>query len=78
LSSDEQVPRNSPRFKGIVNVKEYKEADVYKYAVGEYPTKEDAEKMKDRITGYFPDMNIVSFKEGKKITEGESSVPKER
>ena len=78
LTSDEQVSRNSPRFKGIVNVKEYKEGDVYKYAVGEYPTKEDAEKMKDRITGYFSDMNIVSFKEGKKIAEGESSVPKER
>lgn len=78
LSSYEQVPRNSPRFKGIVNAKEYQEGDVYKYSVGEYPTKEEAEKMKDRIAGYFPDANIVSFKEGKKIVEGESSVPREK
>jgi len=78
FSSNEQVPRNSVRFKGVVNVKEYKEGDVYKYAVGEYSTKEDAEKMQDRIEGYFPGTNIVSFKEGKKTTEEEESLPQEK
>lgn len=78
FSSDVQVPKNSVRFKGVVNVKEYKEGDVYKYAIGEYPTKEDAEKMKSRIEGYFSGTSIVSFKEGKKIIEEESSAPQEK
>lgn len=68
VTSSEQVPRISPRFKGILNVKEYQEGDTYKYYVGEYPSQAEAEKMKDRISGYFPDASIAAFKDGKKIT----------
>lgn len=76
LSSAEQVPRNSPRFKGIINVREYKEGEEYKYYVGEYLSHGDAEKMKDRISGYFPDASIAAFKEGKKITLEEAAEQK--
>ena len=78
VSSSEQVPRNSPRFKGIINVKEYQEGEGYKYYVGEYPAKADAEKMKDRISGYFPDASIAAFKDGKKITLEEALQPQEK
>ena len=76
ISSSEQVPRNSPRFKGIINVREYQEGDTYKYYVGEYPSKTEAEKMKDRISGYFPEAGIAAFKDGKKITLEEATAPK--
>lgn len=65
LSSAEQIPKNSPQFKGIINVREYKEGEQFKYFVGEYKTKEDAEKMKEQILGYFPSASIAAFKEGK-------------
>ena len=76
ITSDEQVPHNSPRFKGIITVKEIKEGDIYKYYVGEYASLQDAEKMKDRILGYFPDAKIAAFKEGKKITLEEAAQEK--
>ena len=72
LSSSEQLPRNSSKFKGMVNTKEYKEGDLYKYYVGDYATREEAQKMKERIAGYFPEAFIVQFKEGKRIGRNEA------
>jgi hypothetical protein len=76
ITSDEQVPHNSPRFKGIIAFKEVKEGDNYKYYVGEYPSLAEAEKMKERILGYFPDAKVAAFKEGQKITLEEAAGQK--
>jgi len=67
FSSNEQVQKNSPQFKSLVNVKEYQDGTSYVYYVGEYQTIADAEKMKERIAGYFPSAAIIAFKEGKKL-----------
>lgn len=75
LSSKEQLPRNSPLLKGMLNVNEYKEGDVYKYSVGEYVLRADAEKMKNVILRDFPDANIISVAEGKKFDEDPTDKP---
>jgi hypothetical protein len=40
--------------------------------VGDYASREEAEKMKVKISSYFPDASIVSFKDGKKIKMNEA------
>ena len=72
LSSIEQLPRTSAKFKGIVNTKEYQDGNSFIYFVGDYASREEAEKMKVKISSYFPDASIVSFKDGKKIEMNEA------
>ena len=71
LSSAEQVDKNSSAFKGIVNVKEYKDDAVYRYYVGSYSSLADAEKMKQNMVAHFPNATIIAFKGGKKMSAEE-------
>ncbi len=71
ISSKDQLVKNAPDFKGIVNVKEYKDADLYHYYVGEYSSLGDAEKMKNNMSPHFPKANVIGFKEGKKLSAEE-------
>jgi hypothetical protein len=71
LNSEEQIEKNSAQFKGIVNVKEYKDNNTYHYYIGEYPTLNSAEKMKENMRLHFPNANIIGFKDGKKLSAEE-------
>ena len=71
LSSAEQIQKESPQFKGIVNVKEYKDETTYKYYVGAYSSLTDAERMKQSMLAHFPNANIIAFRDGKKLSSEE-------
>ncbi len=78
ISSAEQLQKNDPQFKGIINVNEYQEDNLYKYYIGNYPTQKGAEKMKDNISGYFPKATIISFIDGKKVITESVTAPPEK
>lgn len=71
LSSGEALEKTSPAFKGIMNVKEYRDTLQYRYYIGEYVSLSAAEKMKENMRSSFPNATIIGFKEGKKLSAEE-------
>ena len=68
ISSGTRLASNSPKFKGIKNVWEYKDGDLYKYTIGNQKDLKSASKLqaefrKKGFTGAF----VLSFKDGKRI-----------
>jgi ABC-type multidrug transport system fused ATPase/permease subunit len=68
ISSDTRLAKNSPKFKKIKGVWEYKDGDLYKYTVGNQKDLKSAyalqsELRKKGFSGAF----VVAFKNGKRI-----------
>jgi hypothetical protein len=68
ISSDTRLAKNSPRFKGIEGVWEYKDGGLYKYTIGNQKDLKSAyalqaELRKKGFSGAF----VVAFKNGKRI-----------
>ena len=63
----EHLPNNDPAFKGLKNIKHYKENNYYKYTYGEETTFEAINKIHKEIKNKFPDSFVVAFKDGEKI-----------
>ncbi|MDD3033392.1 MAG: N-acetylmuramoyl-L-alanine amidase [Bacteroidales bacterium] len=53
------LPENAPDFKGEKNLKYIKVGNFYKYSVGEFSTKEEAEKELIRVKKKFPQAFII-------------------
>lgn len=63
----EHLPNNDPAFKGLKNIKHYKENNYYKYTYGEETTFEAINKIHKEIKNKFPDSFVIAFKDGQKI-----------
>ena len=68
LSSGNPLESNSPRFKGLKNVWEYKDNGLYKYAIGNKRDIPSASTLQSELRQKgFNDAFVVAFQNGKRI-----------
>jgi len=68
LSSDTPLSTNSPKFKGIKNIWEYKDGVLYKYTVGNNKDLKSASELQSELRKKgFGDAFVVVFQNGKRI-----------
>ena len=68
LSSDIPLSTNSPKFKGIKNIWEYKDGVLYKYTVGNNKDLKSASELQSELRKKgFVDAFVVAFQNGKRI-----------
>jgi F0F1-type ATP synthase membrane subunit b/b' len=68
ISSSTRLATNSPRFKGLKNVWEYKDSSLYKYTVGNQIDLKSASKLQSEFRRKgFNGAFVVAFKNGKRI-----------
>ena len=68
LSSDIPLSTNSPKFKGIKNIWEYKDGVLYKYTVGNNKDLKSASELQSELRKKgFGDAFVVAFQNGKRI-----------
>jgi len=68
LSSENPIGSNSPRFKGLKNVWEYKDGGLYKYTIGNKRDIQSASALQSELRKKgFSDAFVVAFKNGKRI-----------
>jgi uncharacterized membrane protein len=68
ISSSTRLATNSPQFKGLKNVWEYKESGLYKYTVGKQKDLKSASELQSEFRRKgFSGAFIVAFKNGKRI-----------
>ena len=68
LSSATPLPTNSPKFKGIKNIWEYKDGILYKYTVGNNKELKSASALQSELRKKgFGDAFVVAFQNGKRI-----------
>lgn len=65
LANDRQVPTKSKKFKGE-KVSEYYDRGLYKYTVGHFRTRAEAEKTMRRLRAKFPQAFVVRMENGKR------------
>ncbi len=66
-SSSVSVPLNSPEFKDLDNIEEYKTNDVYKYAVGAKKNYDEIIEYSKWVKNRYSDAFIIAVKDGKII-----------
>jgi len=68
LSVENPIESNSPRFKGLKNVWEYKDSGLYKYTIGNRRDIQSASALQSEIRKKgFSDAFVVAFQNGKRI-----------
>ena len=68
ISSRTRLTTNSPQFKGLKNVWEYKDSGLYKYTVGNQKDLKSASALQSELrTKVFSGAFVVAFKNGKRI-----------
>jgi len=68
-SSSKKIPLNSRRFKDVKDVFEYKSGDVFKYAVGNCVTQEEAIELQKKVRQTsFNDAFVVAFYKGNRVS----------
>jgi N-acetylmuramoyl-L-alanine amidase len=68
ISSSTRISINSPQFKGLKNIWEYKHGGLYKYAVGNQKDLKSARALQLEFQRKgFKDAFMVTFKNGKRI-----------
>lgn len=68
LSSGKPLASNSPRFKGLKNVWEYKDGGLYKYTIGNKRDIQPASALQSELRKEgFGDAFVVAFQNGKRI-----------
>jgi N-acetylmuramoyl-L-alanine amidase len=66
-ASSKSIPADSPLFKGLTGVTEYRVGNIYKYAVGNCLTLQDAITSSKQIKEIFPDAFVIAVKENQII-----------
>ena len=75
LSSKNPLGSNSPRFKGLKNVWEYKDGGLYKYTIGDKRDLRSASALQSELRKKgFSDAFVVAFKNGKRIPVREALI----
>lgn len=59
--------KNDPELKGFSNTEYYLENGLYKYTSGNFSTFEEANQFRRKITQYFPNAFVVTFKNGNRV-----------
>ena len=68
LSSSNRLPKNSPKFKGLKNVSEYKDGNLYKYTVGEVKDLKSAVTLQSELREKgFNGAFVAAFRNGERI-----------
>ena len=68
-SSSKKIPLNSRKFKGVKDVFEYKSGEVFKYAVGNCVTQEEAIELQKKVRQTsFNDAFVVAFYKGNRVS----------
>ena len=68
-SSSKKIPLNSQKFKDVKDVFEYKTNDVFKYAVGNCVTQEEAIELQKKVRQTsFNDAFVVAFYKGNRVS----------
>lgn len=68
LSAENPIESNSPCFKGLKNVWEYKDSGLYKYTIGNKRDIQSASALQSEIRKKgFSDAFVIAFQDGKRI-----------
>ena len=67
LTSDRQLPPDSPRFKKLTPVEWYKDGTTYKYTFGATLSLDDAKALMKKVRKLFPDAFIIITRNGERI-----------
>jgi N-acetylmuramoyl-L-alanine amidase len=68
MSSGERIPLLSDKFKGLKDVGEYQDGNVYKYTAGEFKTFDEANKYRSEMASKgYKDCFVIRFKDGKRV-----------
>ncbi len=66
-ASSQQLPPDSPEFKGLANVESYQENGMVKYTVGASPDFNEINRLRKSIFDKFPEAFVIAFKDGAKM-----------
>ncbi len=66
-ASSQQLPPDSPEFKGLANVESYQENGMVKYTVGASPDFNEINRLRKSIFDKFPEAFVIAFKDGVKM-----------
>ena len=66
-ASSQQLPPDSPEFKGLANVESYQENGMVKYTVGASPDFNEINRLRKSIFDKFPEAFVIAFKDGTKM-----------
>ena len=67
-SSFKRIGDNSSEFNGIANVEENNVGKLFKYTVGNYHSKQEANKMQNEVRNKIPDAFVVAYKGNQQIS----------
>ena len=68
MSSDKKIPLNSAQFKGLAQVSEYRENNLFKYTTGVFDTVNDATQFQRKVREQgFKEAFVVAFFKGNRI-----------
>jgi len=67
VSTENKVPLDSERFKGLGEIEEYQASGVYSYLIGGTNSYNEITKLHEKARQAFPDATIVAFKNGRII-----------
>jgi len=67
LISQRPLPADSPQFKGLSNVKEYKDDGIYKYTYGSTTNQNEAVRVRNEVRAKFKDAFVVKFRDGVRV-----------
>lgn len=67
MASDTPLRTNDARFKGVKDIDSYSENGWTKYTVGASVDYNEIERLRKKMTAYFPQAFIVAFKNGQKM-----------
>lgn len=65
--SPNELKANDSRLKGLAEADYYKEAGNYKYTVGHSSSYQDMRRLKQEVSGRFPDAFVIALEHGKRI-----------
>ena len=68
LAATQPIPQGSKEFKGVKDVKCYRENGMYKYTCGESVSYDEIVHLKKELSTHFKDAFIIAFKNGKKTS----------
>jgi N-acetylmuramoyl-L-alanine amidase len=72
FSSKNQFKLNDPAFSGYLNVEEFHSRNWFKYAVGKYPSYDEASSNLKKVKEKYPDAFIIAVHNGEIISVGEA------
>lgn len=72
ISSSKKIEQNTGIYENYTDIYQYEENNMFKYALGNYQSLDEAKKYQETIHSSYPDAFVVAFKDGKRISMKEA------